>query len=150
VPGVILTSGVVVHALFTGRLPLVAGWLLGFVAQALLRGLLTGRISPAPFVPMTSAAFILFTLYMIPDPATTPLAKPRQVAFGVAVALSYGLFQLLHLVYGLFVALLCVSAGRGIGLYAMRLLGKERQAGPGAPALATASCAELRLRRDSR
>jgi hypothetical protein len=26
-----------------------------------------------PLTPMTSAAFILFTLYMIPDPATTPL-----------------------------------------------------------------------------
>jgi hypothetical protein len=24
-------------------------------------------------MPMTGAAFILFTLYMIPDPATTPL-----------------------------------------------------------------------------
>ena len=41
-------------------------------------------------MPMTSAAFIVFTLYMVPDPATTPLKPWRQAAFGFAVAMVYG------------------------------------------------------------
>jgi enediyne biosynthesis protein E5 len=53
-------------------------------------------------MPMTSAAFIIFTLYMIPDPATPPLKPARQTLFGLSVALVYGMIQLLHLVFGLF------------------------------------------------
>ena len=34
-----------------------------------------------------SAAFIVFTLYMIPDPATTPLKPSGQALFGFSVAL---------------------------------------------------------------
>jgi hypothetical protein len=67
-------------------------------------------------MPMTSAAFIVFTLYMIPDPATTPLKPWRQAFFGFAVAMVYGWIQLLHLVFGLFFALLTVCAVRGISL----------------------------------
>jgi len=40
-------------------------------------------------MPMTSAAFIVFTLYMIPDPATTPLKPARQALFGFSVAMVY-------------------------------------------------------------
>jgi hypothetical protein len=66
---------------------------------------------------MTSAAFIVFTLYMIPDPATTPIKMRRQVAFGFAVATLYGFLQASHVVYGLFIALLLTSAIRGLALY---------------------------------
>lgn len=118
-PGVILVSGVIVHAKFTGRLPLVLGWLIGFLAQAVIRLWIAGSFSIAPFVPMTSAAFILFTLYMIPDPATTPILRRSQIAFGVSVALVYGTLQLLHVVFGLFIALAIVSGNRGVGLYFM-------------------------------
>ena len=68
-------------------------------------------------MPMTSAAFIVFTLYMVPDPATTPLNPWRQAAFGYAVAMVYGIIQVLHLVFGLFFALLTVCAIRGISLH---------------------------------
>jgi hypothetical protein len=122
VPGVVLVTGVMVHALFTGRLLLVLGWLTAFVVQALVRGLLGGGVSFAPFVPMTSAAFILFTLYMIPDPATTPIVRSHQVAFGAAVGLVYGALQLLHVVYGLFIALMLVSASRGLMLHVAHAL----------------------------
>jgi len=70
-----------------------------------------------PLVPMTSAAFIVFTLYMIPDPATTPLDSRRQVWFGLAVAAVYGLLQVSHVVFGLFIALFLVCGLRGTGLY---------------------------------
>jgi hypothetical protein len=66
---------------------------------------------------MTSAAFILFTLYMIPDPATTPLHPWRQALFGFSVAMVYGIIQVLHLVFGLFFALIAVCAIRGLCLH---------------------------------
>ena len=105
------------HKLFTGRLPVVIGWLTGFVVQGVVRSLMAGELSIAPFVPMTSASFILFTLYMIPDPATTPLSRRAQVAFGLAVGLVYGLLVLNHIVFGLFIALGIVSLSRGIGMH---------------------------------
>jgi Na+-translocating ferredoxin:NAD+ oxidoreductase RnfD subunit len=66
---------------------------------------------------MTSAAFIIFTLYMIPDPATTPIKPRQQILFGLAVAAVYGLLQALHVVYGLFFALVLVCGVRGVLLY---------------------------------
>lgn len=117
-PLLILATGIFVHAKFTGRLPLVLAWLAGFALQGLLRSVVFEIPWRVPFVPMTSAAFILFTLYMIPDPATTPLAPRRQAFFGFAVAAAYGLLLTAHVVYGLFIALASVSAARGIALYA--------------------------------
>jgi hypothetical protein len=78
-------------------------------------------------MPMTSAAFIIFTLYMIPDPATTPLKPGRQAFFGLAVAVVYGILQALHLVFGLFYALLVVSAIRGLSLHAWALWRRSRE-----------------------
>jgi len=66
---------------------------------------------------MTSAAFVLFTLYMIPDPATTPLKRTGQIVFGASVAVVYGILLVLHVVFGLFLSLAIVAALRGIGLY---------------------------------
>jgi Na+-translocating ferredoxin:NAD+ oxidoreductase RnfD subunit len=116
-PGAVLVTGIVVHALFTGRLPLVAAWVFGFALQGFGRAWLFGTPFYVPLMPMTSAAFILFTLYMIPDPATTPLKPVRQVVFGFAVAMVYGTIQVLHLVFGLFFALITVCAVRGLALH---------------------------------
>jgi Na+-translocating ferredoxin:NAD+ oxidoreductase RnfD subunit len=118
-PAIILLSGIVVHALATGRLPLVASWLFGFVGQALARHLIFGASIVSALLPMTSAAFIIFTLYMIPDPATTPLKPRTQVIFGLAVATLYGFIQASHQVYGLFGALFIISLIRGLSLYGL-------------------------------
>ncbi|HZO85413.1 MAG TPA: enediyne biosynthesis protein UnbU, partial [Verrucomicrobiae bacterium] len=104
-----------------GRLPLVAAWIGGFVLQALVRAKLFGTPFFVPLMPMTSAAFIIFTLYMIPDPATTPLKPGRQALFGLSVALVYGIIQMLHLVFGLFFALVIVCAVRGLSLHVWAL-----------------------------
>jgi hypothetical protein len=117
VPLIVLTTGIIVHALFTGRLPLVAAWIGGFILQGLVRAGIFGTPYFVPMMPMTSAAFIIFTLYMIPDPATTPLHKGRQALFGFSVAMVYGTLQLLHVVFGLFYALLLVCAIRGLSLH---------------------------------
>jgi hypothetical protein len=115
-PIIVLVTGITVHALFTGRLPLVAAWVAAFIVQGVVRALVSGTPFFVPLMPMTSAAFIVFTLYMIPDPATTPLHPGRQALFGVSVAMVYGVIQVLHLVFGLFFALLIVCAVRGIAL----------------------------------
>lgn len=117
VPLIVLVTGIIIHGLFTGRLPLVAAWVCGFMAQGLIRAWIFGVPLFVPLMPMTSAAFIIFTLYMIPDPATTPLKPARQALFGVSVALVYAILQLLHLVFGLFFALLIVCAIRGLLLH---------------------------------
>ncbi len=116
-PLIVLVSGIIIHALFTGRLPLCLAWVGGFIVQGLLRSWWFGTPWIPPLVPMTSAAFILFTLYMIPDPATTPIKPLRQAAFGFSTAVAYGLLQVAHVVFGLFLALVIVSALRGMGLY---------------------------------
>jgi len=116
-PIVILLSGVIIHGCFTGRLPLVAAWIVGFALQGEIRAHLFHTPALVPLMPMTSAAFVVFTLYMVPDPATTPLKPWRQAAFGFSVAVVYGIIQILHLVFGLFFALLFVCAIRGISLH---------------------------------
>lgn len=116
-PGFILLTGVVIHGLFTGRLPLVAAWIIGFALQGQIRAHIYGFPPVVPLMPMTSAAFIVFTLYMVPDPATTPLKPWRQVAFGFSVAMLYGAIQMMHLVFGLFFALISVCLIRGISLH---------------------------------
>jgi len=117
VPMIVLISGIIIHALFTGRLPLVAAWVGGFILQGVVRANLFGTPFFVPLMPMTSAAFIVFTLYMIPDPATTPLKPARQVWFGFSVAMVYAILQILHLVFGLFFALVIVCAIRGLSLH---------------------------------
>jgi len=114
---VVLITGIIIHALFTGRLFLVTAWVLGFALQAVVRAWIFDVPFYVPLTPMTSAAFILFTLYMIPDPATTPIHPVRQAVFGFAVAMVYGVLQVLHIVFGLFFALVAVCAVRGLSLH---------------------------------
>ncbi|HEX4605881.1 MAG TPA: enediyne biosynthesis protein UnbU [Candidatus Angelobacter sp.] len=121
IPAVILGTGAVIHGKFTGRLPLVLAWFGGFAAQAVVRSYIFHAPLAVPFLPMTSAAFILFSLYMIPDPATTPIKPLRQVAFGLSVATIYALLFVTHVVFGLFIALALTSAARGIALHAYAL-----------------------------
>lgn len=120
-PLLILSTGIVVHGLFTGRLLLVGAWILTFILQALIRAKIFGAPLFVPLMPMTSAAFIIFTLYMIPDPATTPLKPSRQALFGFSVAAVYAITQVLHLVFGLFYALLIVCAIRGVAMHLLSM-----------------------------
>ena len=137
-PVFILFTGVIIHGFFTGRLPLVAAWLIGFALQGQIRAHFFGFPSIVPLMPMTSAAFIVFTLYMVPDPATTPLKPWRQAAFGFSVAMVYGIIQMLHLVFGLFFALITVCAIRGISLHLYYAFKARGPALPEMPAVQSA------------
>jgi enediyne biosynthesis protein E5 len=117
-PLVFVCVGSFLNARFTRRIPLIAGWLGGFVLQAVIRSAwFDVRLLPA-LTPMTGVAFVLFTFYMVPDPGTTPTRPRDQLGFGAAVALTYGALQVLHVVYGLFFALAIVCTVRGCALWA--------------------------------
>src|SRR5437588_5992985 len=139
IPALILITGTAIHAKFTGRLPLVLSWFAAFAAQAAIRSYIFHAPLAVPFLPMTSAGFILFSLYMIPDPATTPIKPLRQVLFGVSVATIYALLFVTHIVFGLFIALALTSATRGLTLHVYALW--QRRAVRKAPLPAAAPAA---------
>jgi len=116
VPCIIIVSGSFINHRFTQRLPLLLAWLAGFVAQALVRNLLFGSAFAPALNPMTGLAFLLFTFYMVTDPATTPASKRGQIAFGFAVAAAYGALMAFHIVFGLFFSLVIVCTLRGLCL----------------------------------
>jgi enediyne biosynthesis protein E5 len=116
-PSVIVITGTFLNARFTHRLPLIAAWVGGFMAQALVRSLVLDAPIAATLMPMTGVAFVLYTFYMVTDPATTPSEPRAQAAFGLAVAAAYGLLMISHVVFGLFFALTLVCALQGLGLY---------------------------------
>jgi enediyne biosynthesis protein E5 len=121
IPGVLLASGLLLNLTLTGRGPLVAAWLAGFAAQAVVRGLVTDVDVIAALTPMTGAAFLLFTNYMITDPGTSPARPRNQVIFGLVAAAVYGLITAAHLVYGLFFCVIATCALRGVVLWALEL-----------------------------
>ena len=149
-PAVIVCTGTFLNARFTHRLPLIAAWLGGFLVQAILRSLFLDTPLGAALLPATGVAFILYTFYMVTDPATTPNGRREQIAFGFSVAAVYGLLLVAHVVFGLFFALTIVCAVRGLGMYAVRWVkghAREEMDAVAAPAaLSTASPASALVR----
>jgi enediyne biosynthesis protein E5 len=127
-PAIIFVSGTFLNARFTHRIPLITAWLGGFIVQALARSFIFGTPVAAALLPMTGMAFILYTFYMVTDPATTPNSSRSQVAFGLAVAAAYAFLLVTHVVFGLFFALTIVCALRGASLYARAWAGTRVRA----------------------
>jgi Na+-translocating ferredoxin:NAD+ oxidoreductase RnfD subunit len=123
---VIICTGSILNTLYTRRISLALAWVGTFALQAIVSSLIlwcsTGFCPmEARLSAMTGVTFILFTFYMVTDPATTPFEARGQIAFGLAVAALYGLLVTLHIVFGFFFALTLVSAARGLALYARGL-----------------------------
>ena len=118
-PAVLVAAGTLLNWRFTGRLPLIAAWLACFALQAVVRHAMTGGSLAAGLVPATGVAFLLFTFYMVSDPATTPTRPLGQVVFGSSVAIVYGVLMHYHVVFGFFFALTIVSGARGLLRYAV-------------------------------
>ncbi len=118
-PAIIILTGTFLNWRFTKKLPLIAAWLIGFVMQALVRSWVFDTPLAAALLPMSGMAFILYTFYMVTDPATTPVGKLSQVMFGASVAAVYGLLMVMHIVFGLFFALTIVCTVRGLSLHAL-------------------------------
>lgn len=126
VSGVLLALGVRLNILFTGRLVVIAAWLVGFVAQAVLRTMLFGANFPAEVMMMTGPAFVLFTFYMITDPMTSPMARRSQIAFGLTIAAVYGVLMAFHVVFAIFFSVTIVCGLRGVVLAAEAALARRQ------------------------
>ncbi|MEU3707780.1 enediyne biosynthesis protein [Streptomyces anulatus] len=136
IPAVIVALGTLLNAKLTGRMWLIGGWLVVFVLQAVLRGVLFDTAIPPALGMMTGVAFVLFTNYMVTDPGTTPSRPVAQVAFGGGVAVTYGIMTGLGIAYGLFFATAVVCLVRGGYLWLVHL--RTEQAGTTSPAPAQA------------
>lgn len=132
-PVVAIMLGFFLNANFTKRVPLILAWLGGFVIQALIRTEIVGTPTMAALAPVTGIAFLLFTFYMVTDPATTPSSKWGQIAFGAGTAALYSVLVASHIVFGMFFALTIVCLIRLISLLVLGLYTKEKQ--PEAPAM---------------
>ncbi len=138
VPMVIICTGSILNTWYTGRIRLALAWVGTFALQAVVSSLIlwysTGY---CPIVSrlsaMTGVAFILFTFYMVTDPATTPERPRAQVAFGASVALVYSVFVMSHVVFGLFVSLVIVCVARGLGMYLLAWRKSPKPAAGGVP-----------------
>jgi len=131
-PAVIICSGSLLNTVYTKRIPLAVAWVGTYILQALIRTAILGTPLLAGLVPVTGVAFLLFTFYMVTDPATTPRGLRAQIVFGTAVAGIYTLLVYAHIVFGMFFALTLVCAVRGTYLYVM----SQRTAAAAVPALA--------------
>ena len=127
-PLIIIASGSFLNAKLTKRVPLILAWLGAFVAQAAVRHFLLGTLFLPSLNPMTGVAFLLFTFYMVTDPATTPATVRGQVAFGASVAAAYGALMTLHVVFGLFFALSFVCTVRGVLMMFQSLAAQRAEA----------------------
>lgn len=115
-PCVIILSGSFLNYRFTKRIPLILTWLGCFLLQAVVRTTIFGTATVSAMLPMTGLAFLLFTFYMVTDPATTPSRPREQAIFGAAVAFTYGALMSFHVVFGLFFALAIVTGLRGLAM----------------------------------
>lgn len=116
-PVVVVTTGTFLNYKMTGRIALIIAWTVGFAMQAIVRSWIHGTPVAAALVPMSGFAFVLFTFYMITDPATSPATRRGQVNFGLATALLYAALMESHIVFGLFFALTVTTAIRALWLW---------------------------------
>jgi len=120
-PLIIVALGIRLNLLFTGRLPTVAAWLVAFIALAFAKSLLLERPFLAELVVLTGIPMVLFTLYMITDPQTSPSRLRSQILFGAGIALAYSVLLLLRVQYTMFYAVTVICAIRGMWLFAFSL-----------------------------
>lgn len=118
-PSIIVVTGSFLNARFTRRIPLILAWVGGFVLQAVIRSLIFDTPLLAALAPMTGLPFVLYSFYMVTDPATTPFSTRSQIVFGASVAAVYGILIVANVVFGLFFALTIVCTVRGIYHYAL-------------------------------
>jgi hypothetical protein len=128
IPAAILVSGTVLNAQLTKKMPLIGGLVLAWAGQAVLRSLLFGTAWRPALLMMTGTAFVLFVNYMVTDPGTTPVRRRDQVIFGAGVGVAYGVLMAMHIVYGLFFALVIVCAVRGFYHWGKALRKSARRA----------------------
>jgi len=116
VPVVIVLLGTRLNIMFTGRIPTIIAWLTSFVLFAGLRSWYLGYPFAGQLVVLTGIPMVLFTLYMITDPQTSPSKLSSHVLFGSGIALAYSLLLMAHVQYTMFYSVAAVCMIRGMWL----------------------------------
>jgi len=114
---IFVSLGSFLNTKFTKKMPLIFAWLGMFFLQTVVRTMIFETATIASLGTMTGVAFLLFTFYMVSDPATTPYKFKNQIFFGAGVALTYGILMAFHVVFGLFFSLFIVCSIRGFYLW---------------------------------
>ncbi len=134
-PVVFIIVGSFLNTKFTKKMPLILAWFGGFFLQAVIRSAVLGAPLLAALNPMTGVAFLLFSFYMISDPATTPVSKKSQIIFGAAIAFIYSILVYFNVVFGQFFALLIVCTVRGAVIWIKSFIKKDVKETKGIPAI---------------
>ncbi len=116
-PILIICTGSFLNIKFTKRVPLLLSWVGGFIVFGMIRCLINDMPPYVILIPITGVSFILFTYYMISDPATTPHTTKQQIIFGLTTALIYNIITYNNIVYGIFFALTISCCLRALLLY---------------------------------
>jgi len=117
-PLFILYTGSLLNGKLTKKMPLIFAWWGAFVAQAVIRHFLFDTWLLASLAPMTGVAYVIFSFYMVTDPATSPTSKRGQIAFGISLGAIYGVLLAAHQPFTLIVSLMILCVCRGITLWA--------------------------------
>lgn len=112
-----LILGVRTNILYVKRMTTIFSFVIAFVVQAFARSLLMGTPIGSDLAPLTGYVMILFLLFMITDPMTSPSRVKNQIIFGASMPLVYGVLMLFETVYVLFYSVWLVAAVRGLILY---------------------------------
>jgi hypothetical protein len=120
-PLIIVLLGFRLNLLFTGRLPTVFTWLSTFILLGIVRAWLLHTPISAELVVLTGIPMVLFTLYMITDPQTSPARLRSQIMFGAGIAFAYHVLLMMHVQYMMFYSVATVCAIRGLCLFALSL-----------------------------
>ena len=124
---IFVSLGSFLNAKFTKKMPLIFAWLGMFFLQTVIRTTIFDTATIASLGTMTGVAFLLFTFYMVSDPATTPNKFKNQILFGAGVALTYGILMAFHVVFGLFFSLFIVCSIRGFYLWVTNWQKQEKR-----------------------
>ncbi len=116
-PVVLFIAGCLLNGIYTKRLVLIFSWFGAFVLQAFARYLLFDSQLLAMLAVATGPIAIIFSFYMISDPATTPDKPLPQIAFGLSIGVLYGILTVAHVIFGLFWALFLTCVLRGLCMF---------------------------------
>ncbi|HEX3860336.1 MAG TPA: hypothetical protein VHY35_01425 [Stellaceae bacterium] len=117
-PAFILYTGSLLNGKLTKRMPLIFTWVGAFIVQATVRHFIFDTRLISSLVPITGVPFIIFTFYMVTDPATSPSSTRGQIVFGASLAAIYGILMAFHQAFTLIVSLMILCVCRGAVLYA--------------------------------
>ncbi|MHB8620310.1 MAG: RnfABCDGE type electron transport complex subunit D, partial [Chloroflexota bacterium] len=96
------------------RLPLVAAFGAGLAAAVVLRAAIAGQSPLPPLAAHLNAAVLLFALFMLTDPRTSPAGARAQVLFGLVVGTAGGALEAAGVPGAIFYPLAAACWGFGI------------------------------------